>query len=507
MTHLRRAAALLAGLLLMWLALRGTSWTETWRVMRTADPLLLCAAIAATLVATWLRAWRWHRLFAPYQRGAGTMALWRIVLVGQTLNIAVPARLGEVARIYLAAEAAGRPKVHVAATIAMEKLLDAAAFLALASVVSLLVALPAWLARARDAFAIAVAIVLTVTFVIVGSSERALALLERLPLPRWVSSRLGTSALRPAAEALQQLRSASAVWVLTLQSVLIWSAATLPNYFVLRALDIRAPWLAAVVLLLVLQLGTAPPSTPGKLGVFQYLCVLGLAAFAVDREHAVGYGILLHMVAYLPPLTIGTALIVAWLPRLRRSGVLAEGKAGFTRAQLLIALAMIFVCALVVPPSIALVVNARRIAKATEDVGRIAVAIERATRDLGSQPRWIRQADRASQRSGERVAILFGPGEAPKVAEGSGDWPSGPFDTLTRQLVSNGPDYTASDWRGPYLVPDAGADPWGNRYMAAFEGEGFVVSAGPNGTIDTPLDALGAGSRQGDDIVSLVRRQ
>ena len=301
MTHLRRAAALLAGLLLLWLALRGTSWNEIWRVMRRADPFLLCGAILTTLVATWLRAWRWHRLFAPYHRGVGTMALWRIVLVGQTLNIAVPARMGEVARIYLAAEAAGRPKVHVAATIAMEKLLDAAAFLALASVVSLLVALPAWLARARDAFAFAVAIVLTVTFLIVMSSDRVLGLFERLPLPRWLSTRLGSSGLRPAAEALQQLRSVRAVWVLTLQSVLIWSAATLPNYFVLRALDIRAPWLAAVVVLLVLQLGTAPPSTPGKLGVFQHLCILGLAAFAVDRELAVGYGILLHMVVYLPP--------------------------------------------------------------------------------------------------------------------------------------------------------------------------------------------------------------
>lgn len=504
MTHLRRAAALLAGLLLLWLALRGTSWTETWRVMRTADPLLLCAAVAATLVATWLRAWRWHRLFAPYQRGAGTMALWRIVLVGQTLNIAVPARMGEVARIYLAAEAAGRPKVHVAATIAMEKVLDAAAFLALASVVSLLVALPAWLARARDAFSMAVAIALSVTFVIVTQSDRVFGLLERLPLPRWLSRRLG-SIRPPATEALQQLRSASAVWVLTLQSVLIWSVATLPNYFVFRALDIRAPWLAAVVLLLVLQLGTAPPSTPGKLGVFQYLCMLGLAAFGIDRELAVGYGILLHMVAYLPPLSIGTALIVAWLPRLRRSGVLAEGKAGFTRAQLLVALAVIFVCALVVPPAIAVAVNARRIARATEDVGRIAVAIEQATRDLGSQPRWIRQADRASQPRGERVAVLMGPGEAPKVANGSGEWPSGPFDTLTRQLVSNGPGYAASDWRGPYLVPDAGTDPWGNRYLAAFEGSGFVVSAGPNGTIDTPPHALAAGGSEGDDIAVTLR--
>jgi uncharacterized membrane protein YbhN (UPF0104 family) len=318
MVHVRRALALAAGVLLLWLALRGTSWVDVWRVVARTDRPLLAMSIAAAMAATWLRAWRWRRLLAPGGSRVGTLAFWRIVLIGQTLNIAVPARAGELARVYLGAEAAARSKVHVAATIGMEKLLDAVTFLGLAAAIPLVVAVPAWLTRARDLLGIATALALAAAFVIAIASDRVLAAVDRLPLPRGLSA----TWLRPAAEALQQLRSLRAIGTLSLQSVAIWAAALTPPLLLLRALHVDVPWTAAVVLLLVLQLGTAPPSTPGKVGVFEYLCILGLAPFGVERDEAVAFGLLLHAVAYVPPLVLGSALIVAWLPRLRQSGVL-----------------------------------------------------------------------------------------------------------------------------------------------------------------------------------------
>ena len=200
-------------------------------------------------------------------------------------------------------------------------------------------------------------------------------------------------------------------------------------------------------------------------------------------------------------MTIGTALIVAWLPRLRRSGLLAEGKAGFTRAQLLVTLAIIFVCALMVPPAIAVGVDAR--AEDREgDGGRRAHRRGNRTGDARSgiaeavDPR----EDRAGQPRGERVAVLVGPGEAPKVAEGSGDWSSAPFDTLARQLV---PAYP-SEWRGPYLVPDAGTNPWGNRYIAAFEGSGLCGVGRTQWHHRHATRRPDTGAREGDDIVATI---
>ena len=79
------------------------------------------------------------------------------------------------------------------------------------------------------------------------------------------------------------------------------------NYAVLRALnlDIDAPVLAAFFVLIVLQVGTSVPSTPGKIGVFQYLAVLALAPFGVAREPALTYGVLLHVVGFGPVIMLG----------------------------------------------------------------------------------------------------------------------------------------------------------------------------------------------------------
>ena len=79
------------------------------------------------------------------------------------------------------------------------------------------------------------------------------------------------------------------------------------NYAVLRALnlDIDAPVLAAFFVLIVLQVGTSVPSTPGKIGVFQYLVVLALAPFGIEGEPALTYGVLLHVVGFGPVVVLG----------------------------------------------------------------------------------------------------------------------------------------------------------------------------------------------------------
>ena len=47
------------------------------------------------------------------------------------------------------------------------------------------------------------------------------------------------------------------------------------------------------------------PSSPGSIGVFHYLSVLTLGLFGVEHELALGYGVLLHLVTYLPPSLLG----------------------------------------------------------------------------------------------------------------------------------------------------------------------------------------------------------
>src|SRR5262249_56218027 len=93
------------------------------------------------------------------------------------------------------------------------------------------------------------------------------------------------------------------------------------------------------------------------------------------------------------------------------------------------------------------------------------------------------------------------------------------FDDLQNQLLSNGPGYTTSaslakpfKWKGPYL--DSTADPWGNMYLvniinckSTSTDSCFVLSAGPNGKVETAfnISKISSVSPRGDDILYRIK--
>ncbi len=48
------------------------------------------------------------------------------------------------------------------------------------------------------------------------------------------------------------------------------------------------------------------PSSPGRIGVFQYLTILGLSLFAIPKAMALGCSVMLHLTTYAPMLGLGT---------------------------------------------------------------------------------------------------------------------------------------------------------------------------------------------------------
>jgi len=138
-----------------------------------------------------------------------------------------------------------------------------------------------------------------------------------------------------------------------------------------------------------------------------------------------------------------------------------------------------------------------------------------------------------------RTSIRLGPGNAPRVdllvsegaspdGDGSGDarWlrmpdASGRIDVLNHYLVENNPGGDAAKawprptsldsggWRGAYLRTVPATDPWGHRYAVNVLHLGtrqdvLVLSAGPNGLVETPYEGRGL-LPGGDDRAVLVR--
>jgi uncharacterized protein (TIRG00374 family) len=296
----------------LWLAFRGFALKDLAAAIRRLHSTLTALAFLSTGVTLLLLTLRWRLLFHPLHRDMRLAPLFKAIIVGQMVNILSPLRVGEIARVYTLADDAGLSKTHVLATLAVEKVLDLIVFgLAIALLIGVM-ALPEGV-RVRTSAQLGVgATALGLLWLAARFAlPAARALEQRLPpLPPRVRT-AARATLHRFVDGLTTLRRPDVGAALLAQSVAVLFCSALTNYLLILAFGFDVPVWGALFLLVLLQVGAVPPSLPGKLGVFNYLVVVGLGAFGVPRADALSYSIVLYGVALLPKVLLGTAFLAA----------------------------------------------------------------------------------------------------------------------------------------------------------------------------------------------------
>lgn len=303
----------------LYLAVRTVDFGQLAQVLRAAQPIFILLTLVSSLATTFLKALRWQALFHPRRPRLSLLRLSDLIVIGQAVNFYIPTRLGELARAYLTGEEAGLSKSYALGTIAAEKLMDIIVLAVLVIGLLPFLALPDWLSTRLGPLIVAALAVTIGLVVLLGGqglvlrlADGALRLLPSGWAARWRERiRAGLAGL----SALGQPRAALAVWGWT---VAFWAMAALTNYLLLFAFDLPRSPLIALFLLAVLQAGVAVPSTPGKIGVFHYLCVIALAVFHVPETVALAYGLTLHA------LVVGGVSVWAAIALWRRSWSLRQ---------------------------------------------------------------------------------------------------------------------------------------------------------------------------------------
>jgi len=299
----RVAVGTLISIVFLILALKDVPLNDVQQAFARVNYAWVLLAILASFTQSWLRTVRWIQLYYPQQRGLRLFQMTGIVLVSQMLNIVVPWRVGELARIYLAGEIEKRSKTQTLATLGVEKFFDTLMMLVLLLILPPFMTLPTWLEGPREGIIVLTVALFATAFVLLLSEEWLVRWLDKLPLP-WAKPFISQN-VRLALTSLDVLKRWDLHLRLQALSIAISSIGVLINYLVFMALGLALPLIAAVLVFVVLQFGGLVPSSPGKVGVFQLLCILALSLFAVDKGAGLSYGILLYLVAYGTPVILG----------------------------------------------------------------------------------------------------------------------------------------------------------------------------------------------------------
>jgi uncharacterized protein (TIRG00374 family) len=121
-------------------------------------------------------------------------------------------------------------------------------------------------------------------------------------------------------ESFSQLKNFRTLLTLSMFTILIIVLSALTNFLLFRAAGLDLGFYQALVLLLMIQVGTQPPSVPGKVGIFEYMVLVGLGFFSIDRSEAMGYAIVLHVVSYLPKIILGFIFMASLNMSIKKAG-------------------------------------------------------------------------------------------------------------------------------------------------------------------------------------------
>ena len=297
----------LISIVFLLLALKDVPLDEVGRSLTRVNYFWVVLAMIVMIAQSWLRAVRWIQLYYPLQKGLHTFQMLAIVLISQMLNIAIPWRVGEIARIYLAREIEKRNAAQTIATLAIEKFLDVLMLLALLLMIPPFMTLPSWLEQPREGIVVSAIVLFVVAFILLLSEDWLVKSVSKIPLP-WGKQFISEN-VRIALSGLDVFKRWDLHLGLQILSVVIWFLGVVVNYLAFLAMDLQLPFISAFLLLAVLQVGGLVPTSPGKVGVFQILCIWTLALFAVDKSIGLTYGILLYLIAYGTPVVLGVLFL------------------------------------------------------------------------------------------------------------------------------------------------------------------------------------------------------
>lgn len=298
----------------LYLALRDVHWGEVGDAIGEARPGLLAVAVGILILTFVLRAIRWRVLLYPLPG----IRLWHVfgsLNVGYFMNNVLPFQMGELGRVYMLSELEGISTTRSLSTVVVERVVDVLTLLLFLLLLAPFVPVPA---EARiPAIAVAGGFLLLAAALLLGSQRRG-------PLPGLIDRALGMAPeasrpkLRQMADnaldgfgALAHGRMGPAVAAL---SIVSWLLVGLLYWVGLQAFNINLGYEAGLLIVIATTFGFFFPSSPGAFGVYHALAIGALTrVFDVDRNLAVGYALVIHLVFYLPPIFIGTAFL--WLER------------------------------------------------------------------------------------------------------------------------------------------------------------------------------------------------
>ncbi len=288
--------------------LSSANLARTGDVLRTADLRWVALGVVLYVLDLGFRALRWQRLIRPIAQ-IRYRPMLAYLLVGYLANNVLPARLGELVRVHYLGDREGISRASALGTVVVERVVDLAACVAIASVALLILSV-----RGLIANAVLLGAAVTGLFLLIlalGIVAHRLPGLDRIRTIIEGYPRIGdlTRSLQGGLAVAARPRTVGEAIVVSAAS---WSVSILATAAVGQALGIQLSITQAALIASGVALVSAVPAAPSNLGTFELAAQELAKAVGVEPAAALAFALLVHVTILLVT-SIGGAIAFARL--------------------------------------------------------------------------------------------------------------------------------------------------------------------------------------------------
>jgi len=297
-TNIYVITSLSLAILLLYFSFRGLHWRTIWDVIRQAKPVGLGIDVGILSLNLMIRSVRWRVLLLAEDWISIRTTFWANA-AGYLGNSILPARAGELIRVVLISSSSGMSRAFVLATALSERIADALTLILISiTVLFLLPARPEWVTGLEIPVVTISAVGLLILLSVPALESRWLRFLAVLPISDNAKDR-ARNALIGILRGIRTFHQSRRLILFFSLTLLIWLLDATAAIVLAQSINLALTIPLALLLLAALGLGSALPSTPGYIGIYQFATIAVLVPFGFSRSDAIAYIILFQALGYL----------------------------------------------------------------------------------------------------------------------------------------------------------------------------------------------------------------
>jgi len=289
-------AGLIISILLLYFSLKDIKFNEIIDILKKADLKFIFITVLFIFLAVTLSAFKWSRIAGNNVRLQDTFIA---LIIGLFVNNVLPARIGEIVKGYVLSKKTGISFTFSLSTVLIDRFFDLAGLLLIVFIFFPKQSLPPMVSQGL--FILVILLIACMLTLIIISREKftgaAVNMLGKIKKPFLLRI---AHRLIEVGENIRRINSPLNIIIYVAISFLQWLCMSAALYFTTLTLNVSVKFIYIPFISALLNMGLTIPSSPGYVGVYQFLLVYILSIFNVPKQEGFAVSIMFHASWYIP---------------------------------------------------------------------------------------------------------------------------------------------------------------------------------------------------------------